>query len=351
MSQTALDDHGCDAVRRRFLISLAAFGASTALPLASSLAQTSISPWLIDVHHHIIPSFFVDAWRDRGRPSPPSFGWSPQKALGEIDQSGVATAIVSYSTPGVWLGDVQPARTLARRCNEYAAQLARDNPGRFGFFAALPLPDADGCLREIDHAFGTLKADGVGLLTSYDDKWLGDAAFAAVFEELNRRNAVVYVHPTAPACCRELMSYVPPNVTEFVQDTNRAISSLLFSGSFGRLRSIRFIFSHAGGTIPMLAGRIAQVGSRQPQFATTVPNGVEYELKRLHYEVANSATRPAIAALTSLIPITQILFGSDYPVYPISMTAGGLSKVGLSEAELHAIQRDNAIALFPRLKT
>jgi predicted TIM-barrel fold metal-dependent hydrolase len=268
-----------------------------------------------------------------------------------MDQSGVATAVVSYSTPGVWLGDVQQARTLARRCNEYAAQLVRDNPGRFGFFAALPLPDTDGSLREIDHAFGTLKADGIGLMTSYDDRWLGDAAFAPVFDELNRRHAVVYVHPTAPACCRNLMSYVPPNLTEFVQDTNRAITSLMFSGSLGRLSGIRFVFSHAGGTIPMLAGRIAAISSRQPQLAALVPNGVEYELRRLHYEVANSATRAAIAALTSLIPTAQILFGSDYPVYPISMTAEGLSKVGVSGADLQAIERDNAIALFPRLKT
>jgi predicted TIM-barrel fold metal-dependent hydrolase len=251
----------------------------------------------------------------------------------------------------VWLGDVQQSGSLARRCNEYAAQLVRDNPGRFGFFAALPLPDTDGSLREIDYALGPLKADGIGLMTSYDDKWLGDTAFAPVFDELNRRNAVVYVHPTAPACCRSLMSYVPPNITEFIQDTNRAITSLMFSGSLGRLSGIRFVFSHAGGTVPMLAGRIAEITSRQPQLAALVPNGVEYELRRLHYEVANSATRPAIAALTSLIPIAQILFGSDYPIFPISMTAGGLAKLGLSGTDLQAIERDNAMRLLSRLKT
>jgi predicted TIM-barrel fold metal-dependent hydrolase len=349
MSQAARHDLGCDLARRRFLISLAAFGV-TALPPAPSLAQAPAKSRLVDVHHHIMPSFFVDALKDRVRLSPAWLGWSPQKALDDMDQSGVATAIVSYSTPGVWLGDVQQSRALARRCNEYAAQLARDNPGRFGFFAALPLPDADGSLREIDHAFGTLKADGIGLMTSYDDRWLGDAAFAPVFEELDRRNAIVYVHPTAPACCRSLISYVPPSITEFIQDTNRAITSLMFSGSLGRLSGIRFVFSHAGGTIPMLAGRIAAISSRQPQLAALVPKGVEYELRRLHYEVANSATRPAIAALTSLIPIAQILFGSDYPIFPISMTAGGLSRVGLSGADLQAIERDNAMRLLPRLK-
>jgi predicted TIM-barrel fold metal-dependent hydrolase len=351
MSQAAWHGPGCDPARRRFLISLAAFGASTALSGAAPLAQTPAKPRLVDVHHHIMPSFFVDALKDRVRLSPAWFGWSPQKALDDMDQSGVATAIVSYSTPGVWLGDVQKSRALARRCSEYAAKLTRDNPGRFGFFAALPLPDTDGSLREIDHAFGTLKADGIGLMTSYDDRWLGDPAFAPVFEELDRRKAVVYVHPTAPACCRSLMSYVPPNVTEFIQDTNRAITSLMFSGSLGRLSGIRFVFSHAGGAIPVLAGRIAEISRRQPQLAAVVPNGIEYELRRLHYEVANSATRPAIAALTSLVPIGQILFGSDYPIFPISMTAGGLSRVGLSGADLQAIERDNAMRLLPRLKT
>jgi predicted TIM-barrel fold metal-dependent hydrolase len=351
MPQAASDDPGIDHGRRRFLISLSAFGASTAVPFASSLAQAPANPRLVDVHHHIIPSFFIDAWKDRGRPSPPSFGWSLQKAVSDLDQSGVATAIASYSTPGVWLGDVQHSRSLARTCNEYAAQLVRDNPNRFGFFAALPLPDTDGSLREIEYAFGTLRADGIGLMTSYDDRWLGDPAFRPVFDELDRRNAVVYVHPTAPACCRSLMSYVPPNLTEFIHDTNRAITSLLFSGSLGRLKGIRFVFSHAGGAIPVLSGRIAQISRRVQQLAALVPNGVEYELKRLHYEVANSATRPAIAALTSLIPISQILFGSDYPVFPISMTAEGLSKVGLSGTDVLMIERDNAIALFPRLKT
>lgn len=338
--------------RREFLTGLAVLGVSALIPgrmsVAESAAVAPVRPRFIDVHHHVGPSFFRDAVRVA---APEWSGWSPQRALAEMDQNGIATAILSYTQPGVWLGDVQQSASLARRCNEYAAQLVRDNPGRFGFFGALPLPDTDGSLREIEYAFGTLKADGIGLMTSYDDKWLGDAAFARVFDELNRRHAAVYVHPTAPVCCGNLMSYVPPNLTEFIQDTNRAITSVMYSGSLGRLRDIRFVFSHAGGTIPMLAGRMTQIGVRTPQLAAMIPNGVEYELKRFFYEVANSATRPAIAALTSIVPISQIMFGSDYPIFPISMTAGGLSQVGLSDADLRAIERDNAITLFPRFKT
>ena len=343
------DFHGLS--RREFLTGLALLGANALIPGRTSVAQAAAGPpakpRFIDVHHHVGPSFFQEAVK---AVASEWSGWSPQKTLAEMDQNGIATAIVSYTQPGVWLGDVQQSASLARRCNEYSAQLVRDNPGRFGFFAALPLPDTDGSVKEIEYAFGTLKADGIGLMTSYDDKWLGDAAFAPVFDELNRRHAVVYVHPAAPGCCRNLMSYVPPNLTEFIQDTNRAITSLMYSGSLARLRDIRFVFSHAGGTIPMLAGRMTQIGVRRPQLAAKIPNGVENELKRLYYEVANSATRPAFAALTSLIPMSQIMFGSDYPLFPISMTAGGLSNLGLSDGDLQAIERENALRLLPRLK-
>jgi predicted TIM-barrel fold metal-dependent hydrolase len=338
--------------RRHFLGSVAAtLGAAGALGILGTWAQGAADPRrrLIDVHHHIVPSFFFEAVKDRISGAAGWFGWTSQKALDEMDRHGVATALVSYTTPGAWLGDVERSRDLARKCNEYSARLAKDHPGRFGFFAALPLPDPEGSLREIEYALDVLKAEGIGLMTSYEDKWLGDPAFTTVFDELNRRKAVVYVHPTAPACCRRLMSYVPPNMTEFVQDTNRAITSLMFSGTLSRLRDIRFIFSHAGGTMPMLAGRISE-NIRRGQLSAKVPHGVEFELRRLFYEVANSATRPAMAALTSLIPIAQVMFGSDFPFVSIAVTADGLENVGISKDDVRAIARENALALFPHLK-
>lgn len=188
------------------------------------------------------------------------------------------------------------------------------------------------------------------MLTSYGDKWPGDAAYARVFDELNRRKAVVYFHPTAPKCCQNLIADVPDAVTEFPHDTTRAITSLLYSGSFARFRDIHFIFSHAGGTIPMLAGRIIQTGGALFGIDKNVPNGVEFELKRLHYEIANSANRSAMAALMNLVPTSQIMFGTDCPFVPTGVTAGGMMTLGLSVEDLRMIGRDNALALFPRLK-
>lgn len=200
-----------------------------------------------------------------------------------MDMYGVATAVLSLSTPGVWFGDAKAAAQTARRVNEYAADLARSHPGRFGLFAVIPLPDIDTSLRETDYAFTVLKANGIGLMTSYDDRWLGDSAYEPVFEEVNRRNAVVFVHPTTGLCCRTLLPDVNPIMLEIPQDTTRAITNLLFSGTFARFKGIRFIFAHAGGNVPMVLGRMHQYALKD--IVEKVPRGIDYELKRLYYSL------------------------------------------------------------------
>lgn len=348
--------HQCCSSKRQFLISAAALGAGTILPAAGAFAQSGAGagkPGLIDVHHHILPPVYMSEAREHVLAQvqnilPPAVAtWTPQKSLDEMDRLGIATSIVSISSPGIWFGGVEAGRNLARKCNEYAAELGKSHPGRFGSFASIPLPDTEGSLKEIAYALDVLKADGICLLSSYGDKWLGDPAYAAVLDELNRRRAIVYVHPTAPNCCRDLMSYIPQPLTEFPHDTTRTITSLLYTGSFGRLTGIRFIFSHAGGTLPMLAGRIVQLGKRK-DLAEKVPMGVEYELKRLYYEIANSANRSAMSALMNLVPTSQIMFGSDNPFVPLATTAEGFTRLGLSPAEVQAIGRDNALRLMPR---
>ena len=229
---------------------------------------------------------YVDAAGDALRRQAPDFAfvlsqWSPAHSIEAMDASGIATAVTSLSTPGVFQGDVQDARRLARACNEYAAGMARTYPGRLGFWATLPMPDVEGSLNEIAYAMDVLKADGIGFLSDYGDKWLGDPAFAAVFAELQRRKAIVFVHPSVANCCRTLLPGVPPAVAEFVLDTTRTIVSLLFNGTFTRSPDVRFIFAQAGGTMPMISDRIAH--NVKPELAATMPLGPLGELKKLYF--------------------------------------------------------------------
>ncbi len=352
-----------DAARRKLVSGIAAVGlgamlTSTVGRYTSAFGQTSTPPMeklrLVDVHHHIIPPFYLAENRDRiatsrgGQITPAWLDWTPQKALAAMDKNGVAVAVLSLSSPRVWFGDAQTARQTARRSNEYASELGQSHPGRFGLFAAIPLPDLEGSLREIEYSLDVLKADGIGILTSYGDKWLGDIAFQPVFEELNRRKAVVFVHPTTPNCCRNLMPGIATVMAEVPHDTTRAVISLLYSGTFTRFKDIRFIFTHAGGTVPMVYNRIIEYAPEGS--SEKLPNGVEYELKRLYYDIAGTAHRSAIAALTNLVPMSQILFGSDNPYVGLAETAEGATKVGLSAPDLQAISRDNTLRLLPRLQ-
>ena len=268
--------------RRSFVSTFAAAGLGS---LANSHAGLSVSTFaggppesklkLIDVHHHFVPPFYFAENRDRiaaiggGRINPAYLNWTPERSLTAMDEQGVETAVLSISS---WLGDRESAARTARRVNEYGADLARSHRGRFGLFAAIPLSDTDASLREIEYAYSVLKADGIGLLTSYEDKWLGHPDYQPVFEELNRRKSVVFVHPTVPICCRTLLPDVSPILTEIPQDTARAVTNLLFTGTFVRFRDIRFIFTHAGGNVPMLLGRMHQHGPKN--IAELAPNGI-----------------------------------------------------------------------------
>jgi predicted TIM-barrel fold metal-dependent hydrolase len=345
--------------RRRFLTQISGLSLAAALSsptwngLADAQELKGAKPWIIDVHHHFIPKFYVEEFEDRivaagaRRPLVAVWtSWSPEKTIEVMDLNGVATSILSLTFPGIWFGDALESRKLARRVNDYGAEISRRYPSRFGLFACIPLPDQEGSLREIEYSLDTLKADGIGLLTSYGDKWLGDASFDPVFAELDRRQAVVFVHPTAPNCCKGLIPNIPSALAEVPQDTARAITNLLFTGTFTRFKNIRFVFSHAGGTMPMLYGRMHQYGPKD--LKDKVPLGIEYEIKRQFYDIAGTAFRPAIAALRSIVPTSQILFGSDNPFIPLSETVLGLPDLNFKPEELKAIQRGNALNLLAR---
>jgi len=342
--------------RRNFLKTLAAAAAGAALPGSRILAQ-AVSPSVralpgrIDVHHHMFPPFYVKAMEAEMKasgftPRP----WTPATSIDMMDKHGIATAMVSPVQRLVMdsMSDrSEKGRSLARQSNEYCAQLVKDYPGRFGYFAALPLPDSEGSLKEAAYALDTLKADGIALWTSYMDKWLGDLSFDPVYEELNRRSAVVFVHPARASCCRSLPGQ--SGIIEYDIDTARAIDSLLWNGTTAKFPNIQFILSHSGGAFPVLAARIRD---DYPKNRTDkVPNGVDYEIKKLYFDTAHAGWAPALDALKDIVPISQILYGSDAPLRTYELTDNGIVEYsGFSENDWKAINRGNAERLFPRLK-
>lgn len=313
-------------------------------------------PRIIDTHHHIYPPNYTRTNLNRivGNsltfPASVFTSWTPQFALEQMEKAGIATAIASMTSPGIWFDDgIEAARARARECNEYGAQLRRDFPGRFGMFAALPLPDTEGSLKEIEYALDVLKLDGIGLLTSYDTRLLGDPGFLPVFEEINRRKAAVFVHPTKS--CANLMPGMGAPTIEFPTDTARTIASLIFMGTAGRYRDIRFIFSHGGGTLAMVVQRFGRmVANLTPeQRATWMPNGFEHELKRQYYDLASIGAGPiGMAAVLKLFPVSQLTYGSDVPYGSATHIAEGIAALGLSDSDLRLIWRDNAARLFPQ---
>lgn len=343
-----------ESSRRTFLAGLAALGATALVPGRESAAQApaagGAAPHRIDVHHHLSPPPYVTELTARKMGARPTLDWTPAKSIDDMDKAGVATSVTSITTPGVRMGDDATARRLARERNEYTAKLVSDHHGRFGMFAVVPMPDVDGTLQEIAYALDVLKADGIGFITSFGDKWLGDPAFAPVMDELHRRKAVVYTHPTAANCCRNLIPDVTDAVIEYGTDTTRTIASLLFSGTAARCPDIRFIFSHAGGTLPFLTERFTRLPLVNKSLEAKVPNGALYELKRFYYDVAQAAHPMALASLLKLVPVSQVLFGTDYPFRTSADHVKGLAEYGFSASDLRAIDRDNALRLMPRLR-
>jgi predicted TIM-barrel fold metal-dependent hydrolase len=340
--------------RRQFLASMASVGAASLLaakleaqPKAPALAGSA--GW-VDVHHHFSPPAYADIAAQKKVFPKPLAGWSPEKTIEDMDRAGVATAINSIVAPGVWFGDADQAHRLTRDSNEYAAKMVADYPGRFGNFATLMLPDIDGSLRELEYAFDQLKADGVMLFTSYDNRWLGDPYFAPVFEELNRRKAIVFCHPTTNACCANLLPDISSAEIEYGTDTTRAIVRMVYSGSAQRYPDIRMIFSHGGGTMPSLIGRFVNRTSRA-QDNVRDQHDFQAEVARFYYDTAQTFHPVPMTALKHIVPVSQILFGTDYPYRPsLENTAGLVASKAFEADELAAIKSLNAHRLLPRLQ-
>lgn len=310
----------------------------------------------IDIHHHILPDVFWRATNDAHNPvggiipAP----WSKESTLSFMDDAGIDVAITSISTPGVHMGDDAAARDLARRVNEIGAQLIQDRPDRFGGFAALPLPDVDGALRELEYGLDVLKLDGVVLFSNARGIYLGDARFRPLFAELEQRAAVVFVHPTASPDPAARTLGLPDSLIDFTADTTRAVAQLLYSNTFARTPNAKFIFSHAGGTIPYLATRFAIVDEMK-----VIPGAQERGIaaesfRRLYWDTALSWRPPVLRMLRTVVGMDQVLFGSDYPYLRRDLAVACRREVAttaeMNRDEANAVLASNALGLFPRLQ-
>ena len=310
----------------------------------------------IDVHHHIFPPAYLAALQRMGTKQEgggiPFPEWSVDRDIEMMDRFGIQTAIASIGSPGVWFGDAAAARDLARLCNEYYAGVVREYPDRFGAFACLPLPDVGSAVAEAVYALDTLQCDGINLLASVADRFLGDPDFEELMQELNRRKTVVFVHPNVHSTSKKLGLEFPEALFEFIADTTRAVLNLALSGTLERYPDIRWIFSHAGGSIPSLAWRWT-LADHDPRFAPRVPKGILTYLRRLYYDTAVSPSPHALKPALDLAGPTQIVFGSDYPYLGPPLVAAeveGLERLDIFDAVTRrAMEETNALELFPRL--
>jgi predicted TIM-barrel fold metal-dependent hydrolase len=312
------------------------------------------SPRRIDVHFHLIPQFYQEAAYAAG--AGPAIGrypdWSPERALALMDEQGIAVALTSLAQPGVQLGDPAKAAALARRCNEYASELAVRWPRRFGAFATVPMWDAGEAVAEIEHALVALKHQGVCLFASYGEKFLGDAWFDPVMEALDERAAVVLVHPALHPSSRTLALPWPGFMMEYVFDTTRAAVNLVFSGAIERYKRIRFVLAHAGGLMPYFAWRLSISPMIDARLEQLSPADIYARLGRFWYDNALSPTAETLACVERIAPAGQLVFGSDWPFANARVIAEAVrtyEAIAMPQAQRATIDRESALSLFPQL--
>ncbi|MFE2212908.1 amidohydrolase family protein [Streptomyces canus] len=315
-----------------------------------------MSSGLIDVHAHLLPDFYVEQATAAGHAHPDGMGgwpsWSVEAHLDLMDRNGIETAMLSMSSPGVHFGDDKAARLLARRVNEYTAELTRDHPGRFGNFVSLPLPDVDASLEEIAFAYDELDADGVALLTHTHGVYLGDPRLERVFAELDRRRAVVFLHPTSPVGWEQSALGRPRPMVEYLFDTARTVTDLVMAGVVTRCPRIQVIVPHCGGAVPVLADRINEfMRLFVPSEKTPAQDAVQ-QLRGLYYDMAGTAFPRQVPALLKLVDPERVLFGSDYCWTPPPLADAHIAAIDAAESPVdgttwRSLTTANAQRLFP----
>lgn len=309
-------------------------------------------PFRIDIHLHILPEFYMEAvsgagiTRSRGKAYP---DWSEDLSLRMMDANDIKTSITSISTPHVHFGDDTKAGELARRCNDFAMDLQRRRPDRFGTFAVLPLPDVDGACREAIRALDDLKADGVTVLASYGEGFFGDGKFDPLLQLLDTRHAVVFVHPTQHPESKKLPLDLPLFVAEYPLNTTRCALNLMTKRVLERFPNIRFLLAHAGGVLPFLAWRLAI-----PRVPPVWESSVHEKLRKFWYDIALAAGKSSLLSVKEIADPQRIVFGTDWPYTSettVEWTVRDSMAPGLFTApEQTAMNRTNSLALFPRLK-
>ncbi|QUQ67954.1 amidohydrolase family protein [Kutzneria sp. CA-103260] len=305
-------------------------------------------PWL-DVHAHFVTERYLEQARANGHAEPDGWptglpSWSVDEALELMAATGVGAAVLSVSSPGVHFGDDAAARDLARHVNEAGAEIVAANPSRFGLSVSLPLPDVDGALAELAYGYDTLHADAVALKTNFHGRYLADPAFEPVLAEMNRRGAVVTLHPTSAPCSDRTALGYPRPMIEFLFDTTRCVIDLAMSGTLARHPDIRWIVPHAGAVLPVLAHRVAGIGQITGK-AVDMPA----VLGGLYYDLAGMPLPVALDALLQVASPDRLLYGSDFPFTPSEAVTALAAALRESPAVQGAPLAATAAELFPRL--
>lgn len=303
----------------------------------------------IDVHTHLVPPFWAKDLSDHGG-DPSGWGapdWSPEQLLGFMDEEEIAVSMLSLTAPGIegWHG--ADRIDIARRVNDYGAGLVRDRPDRFGYLGTLALPDVDSGLAEIRRCYDELDVDGICLHSNFDHIYLGDDRFLPIWEELDRRAATVFIHPTTPEA--KILPGVPGPIEDYPADTTRAALHLVVAGHMTRFPRVRIILSQGGGFLPYAASRFAELtASLNPDRSVA---SLLDEMGRFYFDTALVATS-GLPSLLAFAKPGHILFGTDYPYAstPVSKTfTRGLDNAeGLPTEKLAEINI-GASALFGRI--
>jgi 6-methylsalicylate decarboxylase len=339
---TLMPAGGGQISRRRALAGLASLGITTTL---GAKEAPKVAHQIVDVHAHYYPRVL----KDLGLPTPMN-AWSLQQHIDAMGAAGVTRSLLSLTTPGV-VATGDQGRKLVRESNEFAARTCADHPGLFGFFVCVQPQDSEDALQEIEYGLDVLKAQGIGLFTSYGNQWLGDPQFDAVFAELERRKAIVYVHPAGPACCSRLIPGIADTLVEYGTDTSRAIASFVYRGAARRFPNVRMIWSHGGGSMPFLIERF-DFADRSDTAKAQAPEGFRAVASKFFYDIAQASNPVATTALRHIIPVNHILFGTDYPFrtpleHVQALEAGGV----FSREELRGVYRGYLERALPELLT